>query len=288
MVWFAYFRSNLAWKDIVKSTYREVMADHCLGLAAQLAFYFLLALFPALLFLVALVGYLPIENVLAELLRAVGAVAPYELVALLRRQLDALSEQPHRGLLTLGVLGAVWSSSAAMVALIDALNHAYDVAEWRPWWKRRLVAILITLGLVTFVLVALVFLLIGPDLAIDAASWLGLEPAAAYAWQIVRWPMIVMCAVIAVDLVYHFAPNRRVQWAWITPGSVLSTTLWIASSYGFQFYVANFGDYTATYGAIGGAIVTMLWFYVSGVALLIGAELNAVIEHSRAPAHTLT
>ena len=281
MVWLAYFRTNLEWTDIFKATYREVSADRCFGLAAQLAFYFLLALFPALLFLVALVGYLPIDNVLAELLSAVGAVAPHDLVSLLRRQLDELSAGPQRGLLTLGVLGAVWSSSAAMVALIDALNFAYDVPEWRPWWKRRLVAILLTVAVVMFVLVALVFLLVGPDVALSAASWLGLAPAFAFMWQIVRWPTIVLCAVIAVDLVYHFAPNRRAQWAWITPGSLLATVLWIATSYGFQYYVANFGTYTATYGAIGAAIVTMLWFYVSGVALLVGAELNAVIEQAR-------
>ena len=280
MVWFAHFRKDVVWADVLKATYREVVDDRCLGLAAQLAFYFLLALFPALLFFVALVGYLAIENVLAELLRAVGAVAPYELVALLRRQLEALTEGPSRGLLTLGVLGAVWSSSAAMVALIDALNFAYDVPEWRPWWKRRIVAILLTLALVTFVLVALVFMLVGPDVASDAASWLGLAPAVAYAWQVARWPMIVISAVIAVDLLYHFAPNRRTQWAWITPGSLLATVLWIATSYVFQYYVANFGNYTATYGAIGGAIVTMLWFYVSGVSLLVGAELNAVIEQT--------
>ena len=233
------------------------------------------------MFFVALVGYLPIENVLAELLSAVGAVAPYELVALLRRQLEALAGAPSRGLLTLGVLGAVWSSSAAMVALIDALNFAYDVSEWRPRWKRRIVAILLTLALVTFVLVALAFMLIGPDVAVNAASWPGLAPAVAYAWQVARWPMIVICAVIAVDLLFHFAPNRRTQWAWITPGSLLATVLWIATSYVFRYYVTTFGNYTATYGAIGGAIVTMLWFYVSGVALLIGAELNAVIERAR-------
>ena len=280
MVWFAHFRTDLVWADVFRATYREVVDDRCLGLAAQLAFYFLLALFPALLVVVALVGYLPIDNVLTELLHAVGAVAPYELVALLRRQLDALADGPNRGVLTFGVLGAVWSSSAAMVALIDALNFAYDVSEWRPWWKRRIVAISLTLALVTFVLIALMFMLVGPDMAIGAASWLGLAPAVAYAWQILRWPMIVICAVVAVDLLYHFAPNRRGQWAWITPGSVLATALWIATSYGFQFYVAHFGNYTATYGAIGGAIVTMLWFYVSGVALLVGAELNAVLEQT--------
>ena len=264
-----------------RSSGRPTAKSTTTAVCAQLAFYFLLALFPGLLFLVALVGYLPVENVLAELLSAVGAVAPHDLVSLLRRQLAELSAGPHRGLLTLGVLGAVWSSSAAMTAVIEALNSAYDVSERRPWWKRRLVAILLTMALLVFTLIALVFMLIGPDVAIDAASWLGLAPAVAYTWQVIRWPIIVICAVLAVDLVFHFAPNRRAPWAWITPGGVLATVLWIASSYAFRYYVANFGNYTATYGAIGGAIVTMLWFYVSGVALLIGAELNAVIEQGR-------
>jgi membrane protein len=247
-------------------------------LAAQLAFYFLLALFPAVLFLVALAGYLPVENALSELLVALGAVAPEELVALLRGQLDQIAGGRHGSLLTLGIIGAIWSSSAAMVAIIDALNHAYDVTEWRPWWKRRFVAIALTVALALFTLVALVFVLIGPTVASRAAAWFGLAPAVALVWQMIRWPVIVFCAVLGVDLVYHFAPNRAARWAWITPGALVATVLWIASSFGFKFYITNFADYTATYGTIGGAIVTMLWFYVSGLAILIGAELNGVIE----------
>jgi membrane protein len=167
-----------------------------------------------------------------------------------------------------------------MVAIIDALNHAYDVSEWRPWWKRRLLAVVLTLLLALFILVALVFVLVGPAVASQAAAWFRIEPAVAYVWRLVRWPVIVFCVVLGLDLVYHFAPNRPARWAWITPGSLVATVLWIASSVGFRFYVSNFGDYTATYGAIGGAIVAMLWFYVSGLAILVGAELNGVIEQA--------
>ena len=275
---FAYFGVPIPWSEVVKRTVKEIGDDNCLGLAAQLAFYFLMALFPALLFLVALLGYLPVENALSELLAALGTVAPQELVRLLRGQLAQIAEGSQVSLLTLGIIGAIWSSSAAMVAIIDALNRAYDVTEWRPWWKRRLLAMLLTAALALFVIIALTLVLVGPATAFRLANWLGLGSAVALLWALIRWPVILFCVVFSVDLVYHFAPNRRGRWVWITPGSVLATALWIVSSFTFRVYVTNFGDYTATYGAIGGAIVTMLWFYVSSIAILIGAELNGVIE----------
>lgn len=259
-------------------TANEISEDNCLGLAAQLSFYFLLALFPALLFLVAMAGYLPVDNALDEWLATIDTVAPRELVDLVRTEVDQLVAGDRASLLTLGILGAIWSSSAATVAIIDALNRAYDVTEWRPWWKRRLVAIALTIALALFTLVSLALVLIGPDLAARGAEWLRLAPAVSIVWAIARWPVMILCVVLAVDLVYHFAPNRTARWAWITPGALLATFLWIASSFVFKFYVTSLGDYAATYGAIGSAIVTMLWFYVSGVAVLVGAELNAVIE----------
>jgi membrane protein len=127
--------------------------------------------------------------------------------------------------------------------------------------------------------------LIGPSAASRVAGWLRLAPVVTLVWALMRWPVMVFCVVLGVDLVYFFAPNRHEQWAWVTPGSLLATSLWILISFLFKIYVTNFGDYTATYGAIGGAIVTMLWFYLSGLAILIGAELNSVIEQSwRSPA----
>jgi membrane protein len=277
---FSYFRTPASWTDVAKQSIREINEDNCFGLAAQLAFYFLLALFPALLFLVALLGYLPIENAAAELIATLATFVPDEIVMLLREQLDQIARGNHAGLLTAGFIGAVWSSSAAMVAIIDALNHAYDVGEWRPWWKRRFLAIVLTMSLAFFILVALALILIGPSLASRIAEWFGLAPTVALVWRFVRWPVMILCVVIGVDLVYHFAPNRGTRWAWITPGALLATVLWIASSFGFKFYVANAGNFAAAYGTIGGIIVTMLWFYVCGLAILAGAELNAVIEQA--------
>jgi membrane protein len=267
-----------SWWAVIQKTAVEVREDGCFGLAAQLGFYFLLALFPALLFLVALIGYVPIENAIDELLATLGTVAPRELVALLRSQLEQIASGSQASLLTLGIGGAIWSSSAAMVAIIDALNHAYDVTEWRPWWKRRLVALGLTVALASFIIVSLALVLIGPDAARRVAGWVGAAPAAVILWSLLRWPVMIALIVFGLNLVYYFAPNRRSRWEWITPGAMLATGLWIASSFAFKFYVVNFGNYTATYGALGGIIVTMMWFYVSSLAILIGAELNGVIQ----------
>lgn len=209
---FAYFGVPIPWSDVVKRTVKEIGDDNCLGLAAQLAFYFLMALFPALLFLVALIGYLPVENALSELLAALGTVAPQELVRLLRGQLAHIAEGSQASLLTLGIIGAIWSSSAATVAIIDALNRAYDVTEWRPWWKRRLLAMLLTVALAIFIIIALTLVLVGPAMAFRLANWLGLGSAIALFWALIRWPVILFCVVFSVDLVYHFAPNRRGRW----------------------------------------------------------------------------
>ena len=274
---------SISWRAVIRRTAAEVADDRCFGLAAQLAFYFLLALFPALLFLVALIGYVPVDNAFDELLATLGTVAPHELVVLLRTQLEEITSGSPASLLTLGIVGAVWSSSAAMVAIIDALNHAYDVSEWRPWWKRRLVALGLTLALATFIIVSLALVLVGPDAARRVAGLLGAAPSAVFVWSLLRWPVMIGLVTFGVNLVYYFAPNRTVRWTWVTPGAILATALWILSSFAFKFYVVNFGNYTATYGAIGGIIVTMLWFYVSSVAILIGAELNAVIDHEQQP-----
>jgi len=275
--------ARIEFSTVLRQTVREVSDDNAVGLAAQLAFYFLLALFPALLFLVALIGYLPIDDTVEDLLRTLGVFAPRELVVLLRRQLELISAGNAASLLTLGFAGAVWSSSAAMVAIIDALNRAYDLTERRTWWKRRIVAILLTTALALFVIVAQVFVLLGPAVTARWTSWLGLDSVVILLWQALRWPVILFCMILAINFVYHFAPNRRQAWRWLTPGSVLAAVLWVALSFCFKWYVSTLGNYAATYGVIAGAVVTMLWFYISSLALLVGAELNGVIEQTHRP-----
>lgn len=269
-------------RELLVRTWREINADNCFGLAAQLAFYFALALFPALIFVVALASYFP-RTVMDDVLAALAPIAPIEVVSLIRTQLDAILAAEQGGLLTLGVLGAVWSSSGALTAIIDALNRAYGIEESRPWWKVRLIAILLTLGLALFILAAFTLVVAGPELASRVAGWFGLSQVVALIWAVLQWPIVFALVAFAVAMTFYFAPDAEQDWVFLTPGSVVATLLWILASLGFRVYVQSFGDFNATYGALGGAMVLLLWLYVSGFVLLAGGELNAEIEHA-APA----
>ena len=191
-----------------------------------------------------------------------------------------ISEAGNGGILTFGLLVALWSSSAAMVGLIDALNRAYDIEEARPWWKVRLLAIGLTIALAAFILIAFALVLIGPTAADYVARLTGLGPVLAWAWKILQWPLIVVLVSFGTGLVHYFAPDAEQRWVWITPGAVLTTVLWLVASLGFKSTSANFGAYTETYGTIGGVMVLLLWFYITGLVMLFGAELNAEIEHA--------
>ncbi|HKB11579.1 MAG TPA: YihY/virulence factor BrkB family protein [Vicinamibacterales bacterium] len=274
------FRIPLTWNDLLKRTYAEVLADNCLGLAAQLSYYFFLALFPALLFLVALASFFPIANLMDEITAALARVAPYEALKLIQDQLVKISQDKNGGLLTIGMIGTIWSTSSGVTAVIDTLNQAYDITEGRPWWKVRLLSLGLTIALALFIIVSFGLVLVGPTLAEKIASWFYLGAAFKWAWWILQWPVVFGLVAFAIAMIYYFAPDAKQDWVWITPGSVTGTALWLLTSLGFKFYVSHFGSYNATYGTIGGIIVLLTWFYVSSLAILIGAELNAEIEHA--------
>jgi membrane protein len=275
---FAYFRAPIGWRELARRTVVDTFEDGCPGLAAQLAFYFLLALFPALLFVVALLSYLPLGPALTSSLDRLELIVPADVLRLVRQLLQDALTGVHGGVLTFAVAGALWSSSSAVTAIITALNRAYDIEEWRPWWKRRLIATVLTVGLATFVVLALALVVGGSDLAEWAADRIGVASLLTRAGTAPQWIAAVMLIVLAVDLVYYLAPNADAEWVWITPGALLATALWLIASVGFKVYVQNFGTYSAAQGAIGGVVVLMLWFYLSGFALLMGAELNAEID----------
>jgi membrane protein len=277
-MWHA-FTLPISLRELVRRTWREIGDDNCLGLAAQLAYYFVLALFPALIVIVAIGSYFP-RSTLYDVLGTLGRFAPAEVVSLVRTQLDAILAAEQGGLLTVGVLGALWSSSAALTAIIDALNRAYDITESRAWWKVRLLAIVLTEGLSVFILTAFALVVAGPELAQAAVGWLGISQIVAWVWRVVQWPLVFGLVAFGIACIYYFAPDADQDWFFLTPGSVLATVLWLLASLGFRFYVQNFGDYNATYGALGAAAILLLWLYVSSLAILIGAEVNAEIEHA--------
>jgi membrane protein len=275
-----YFRAPLAWRELIWRTIVDTRDDGVAGLAAQLAFYFFLALFPALLLLVSLLALLPVDAQLALIIQRVSAVAPGEMLAIVRDQIERVRDGPPGGLLTLAVAGAVWSSSSAMTAIIGTVNQAYDIDEGRPWWKMRLLAIGLTLVLALFIVSAFTLVVGGVDLAVWVARTLGAGDLFTRLWSMVQWPVALFLVVLAIDLVYFVAPNADAEWTWLTPGGVLATALWLLASLGFKVYVSRFADFGAVYGSIGGVIVLLLWFYLSAFALLVGAELNAEIDRA--------
>jgi membrane protein len=280
MGWLARLRVPLGWGDVIKRTFREAFTDNVFGWAAELAYYFFLALFPALLFLVALASFFPIHDLMDKILGTLGRVAPGEVLSLVRDQILQISKNNNGGLLTLGLLGTIWSASSGMSSVSSVLNRAYHVEEARSWIRVRITAILLTIALAVFVLVSFALVVAGPEIADKIADSVGLGTAFRWTWKTVQWPVVFALVVTGVGLVYYFAPDVKQEWKWITPGSVAATIIWLIVSLGFRWYVSAFANYQKTYGAIGAAIVALLWFYVSGVAMLLGAEMNALIEHS--------
>ena len=274
------FRVPLSWSELFKRTYNEVLADDVLNLAAQQAYYLFFALFPALLALISIASFFPIENLIDEIQSMLGRVAPQDVITILQDQVRKIAQGNAAGLLTFAFLFTVWSSSNAIVSMSSTLNAAYDITEGRPWWKVRITAIGLTVGLALFILVSMTLIIAGPTLAERVAEAVRLGPAFTWTWKILQWPVVFVLVATAIALVYYFAPDAEQDWIWITPGSVLATLLWVAASLGFKVYIANFANYNETYGAIGGVMVLLLWFYVSSIAMLIGAELNAEIEHA--------
>jgi len=266
--------------ELLRRTYQECLDDDCLGLAAQLSYYFFFALFPALLFLLATASFFPLASLTDDVTRALGPFVSDEVLTLIQEQMQRLASVESGGLLTLGVLGALWSSSAAIVSIVSALNRAYDLTEERPWWKVRLIAITLTFGVALFVLIGFTIVLSGPAAARYLGELTGLGSSFEMIWQIVQWPLAFAIVVFAFGLLYYFGPDADQDWVWITPGAVFATILWLVVSLVFKVYVANFTDYNASYGAIGGVMLLLLWFYLSGLAILAGAELNAEIEHA--------
>jgi membrane protein len=271
----------IGWLELLRRTFRETNADNGLGLAAQLAYYFFLALFPALIVLLALATSVAHQALVGQVVTTLGGVAPAEVIDIIRDQVDEMSRNTS-GLLAFGVVAALWSSSAAMVAIIEALNRAYDARETRAWWKQRIVALLLTIGGAIFVLISITLVVAGPQLAGWIARHSGLGPVFQWTWTIAQWPIVFVLVATALGLIYYFAPNVEQPFSWLTPGSLLATLLWLVGSLGFRFYVVNFGNYNQTYGAIGAVMVLLLWLYISGLAIVAGAELNAELEQAAA------
>lgn len=258
------------------------ISDHDLfARCAQLSYYFLLALFPLLIFLVTLLGYFAQSGsqLRASLLDYLGTVMPHSAITLVRATLDEISAGRDSAKLSFSLLAALWAASSGMGAISDTLNAAYNVKETRPWWRMRLISILLTMGLSILIVTALVILLYGGEIGDAVATRFGYSVAFQLLWRLVQWPVVLGFVFLTFNMIYHFAPNLpRRRWRWWTPGSVTAVVLWLLISFGLRLYLHFFNSYSVTYGSLGALIVLLLWFYLTGMAILIGGEINSELE----------
>ncbi len=273
---------GLGWKALSRRLWRESLHDEILGRAAQLAYYFLLALFPALLFLTAFMGLFPLKQTMPELMQYLRTVLPSDALSLLEKFLDNVVKGSGGDILSLGLLGALWASSSGVTAIMEALNVVYGAKETRPYWKVRLVATLLTIGLAGFIIVSVTLILYGARIGEWIADIVGLGWLFLITWNIAQWPVAVILMLLALAIIYYVCPDVEHDWRWVTPGSVSAASLWLAVSLAFKAYVDHFGNYNAAYGSIAGVIVLMLWLYLTGVVILLGGEINAQIQHAAA------
>ena len=278
---------GLTWRDLGTRVWSQINEDDVWGRAAQLSYYFLLALFPLLLFLTSLLGYFADagSEMRDELLHYLATVVPAKASTLIGDTVNEITESKGGGKLSFGLLAALWAASNGMGAICTSLNVAYDVEETRPWWKARLVAISLTVTLAVLILSALVLVLYGGHIAERVAGAFGLGDAFTITWNILQWPIVLAFVLVAFALIYYFGPDLKDQdWQWITPGSIIGVALWLLVSFAFRAYLHFFDSYSATYGSLGAVIILMLWFYFTGLAILVGGEINSEIEHEMAKA----
>ncbi|MDM8084206.1 YihY/virulence factor BrkB family protein [Cellulomonas cellasea] len=274
-----------SWKHVAGSTLRQFSRDQCQDAAAALTYYAVLASAPALLALVSLLGLVgDSEAIVEDVLGIASSVVPAEAMETIEPLIHQVAGSGDSAGLALivGVVLALWSASGYVGAFGRAMNRVYGVEEGRPIWKLRPVMLLVTAAVVVMAaLVAAALVLSGP-VASTIGEALGLGSAALTAWNIAKWPVALALVVVIVALLYYATPNvRQPRFRWISVGAVVAILVWIVASVGFAFYVGSFGSYDATYGALGGVIVFLLWLWITNLALLFGAELDAEMERGR-------
>jgi membrane protein len=273
--WLRHWLRLLTLKELAKKTWRETIEDKVFSRAAELAYYFLLALFPMLIFLTSLVGFLP--GLQEEIFTALARVVPGEAMRLVSQTIFDVTSNRSRGLLSFGILGALWAASGGVTAIMGTLNDAYDAREERPFWKVRLIAIGLTILLALLIVGGTALIMFGDRFASWLAAHLGLGNVFMVTWAVVDYLLGLTLIFLGLELIYYFAPNVEQDWKLITPGAIFSVVSLIIASLLFSLYLRFAPSYSVTYGSLGAVIVLMLWLYLMGAVILIGGEINAEI-----------
>ena len=272
------------WRYTAKSAFSEFQRDQCTDLAAALTYYSVLSVFPAILALVSLLGFFGQgKSTTDQLLDIVRQLGQGDVATQLQDPIDQIVNARGAGLaLVLGLVGAIWSASGYVGAFGRAMNRVYQVDEGRPIWKLRPVVLLITVGLVVMAALVLVGLVVSGPVATAIGDAVGLGDLATTIWDIAKWPVILGIVVVMVAVLYYATPNvRQPKFRWVSVGAAVAILIWVLASVGFGFYVSHFGSYNKTYGSLAGVIVFLLWLWITNLALLFGAEIDAELERAR-------
>ena len=268
----------LHFKNAAFNVVRDMERNHTMAFAAALAYYFVLALFPFLIFLSAVVAHLPLPDFFSQVMGLIARVVPAASMGPLRKLMKDTVLSTHSRLLTFGILFTLWSASSGFTALIDALNTAYDVPETRHYWKTRSLAIGLTFSVGCLLVIALALLLVGPVLSARLTEAFGMGNL----WPYVRWAVAIGCTVLAVELLYFVAPNVKYRFVSTLPGALIAVGGWIGLSYLLGIYFQEFSAYNKGYGSLGVALAFGIWLYWTGFVVLIGAQFNAeLLQESR-------
>lgn len=258
-----------------KQLYKQIMAADTFGLSAQLAYFFLLSLFPFLLFLVTLLGYLPIDE--HAFMEFIGTYAPDEIMSMINTNISQLVNAQNGGLLSVGIIGTLWSASNGVNAITKGFNRAYEVKEDRSYVVARLIAIALTIGMVIVIAVALLLPIFGKSIGLYVFSFFNLSDTFLNLWNMLRWVISSAVFLIVLLALYKLAPNLKIKIKDVIWGAVFATIGWQVVSLGFSYYVNTLGNYSATYGSLGTVIVLMIWFYISGIIIITGGVINSVL-----------
>jgi membrane protein len=276
---------GLTFGQLLKKVIAGINEDNLTGRAAELAFNFVLALFPLFIFLFSLLGVFATRgSALREnLFNYVYQVLPPAAAQVLGTTLHEVMSNASNGKLTFGIVLTVWFASGGMSSLFSALNGVYEVKEVRSFIKIRAISFVLTIAISVLIILALIVVLSGGYLADIVGAYYGLRNAAVELWKILQWPVAIAFVTLAFSMIYYFAPDLEEQhWYWITPGSIFGVLLWIAASFAFRGYLHFFNTYSRTYGSLGAVMILLMWLYVTGFAFLMGGEINAQIEHAAA------
>ncbi|WP_298470986.1 YihY/virulence factor BrkB family protein [uncultured Psychrobacillus sp.] len=267
------------WSGYFKHLITHIQKTDITGLAAQLAYFFLLSLFPLLIFLVTLLPYLNLDE--AQIFRFLENYAPGEVYTLIEGTISDVLVSRNGGLLSIGILGTIWSASNGMNAIVKSLNRSYDIEETRPFFIVRALSVVFTLLMILLFAVALVLPVFGEQIGTILFSYFGFQDDFINLWNNIRWTLSPIIMFIVLAALYWIVPNIKLGLKSVFPGAAFATLGWIVVSLGFSYYVSNFGNYSATYGSIGGIIILMLWLYISGIILLVGGQINSVMQERK-------